>query len=155
MKFEQYRFLTQKLLESATLADGREKLPQPAPLVLAYLGDAVFSLYVRERLAAAERGKVRVLNDVCAQIVCASAQAQALDGIFPLLTPQEATIVRRGRNTKSSAPKSATMREYRQSTGFECLLGWLYWREDGGRLYFLLDRVFCLLLENLRKRVTD
>ena len=155
MKFEQYRLLAQKLLDSVVLANGREKLPQPAPLVLAYLGDAVFSLYVRERLAAAERGKVRVLNDVSAKIVCAPAQARALDGILPLLTPQEATVVRRGRNTKSSAPKSATIREYRQSTGFECLLGWLYWREEDGRLYFLLDRAFCLLLENLRERVTD
>ncbi|MDR3349382.1 MAG: ribonuclease III [Acidaminococcales bacterium] len=155
MRFEQYRFLKEKLLSLAILADSRERTPQPAPLVLAYIGDAVFSLYVRERLAAAERGKVRVLNDVGAQIVCAAAQASALDEIWPLLVPEEAAVVRRGSNAKSSAPKNATVREYRQSTGFECLLGWLHWRGDSGRLCLLMDKAFCFLVENLRKRAID
>jgi ribonuclease-3 family protein len=124
-------------------------------LALAYLGDAVFSLYVRERLVAAERGKVRVLNDVAAQIVRATAQAQALGAILPLLTLEEADIARRGRNTKSTAPKSASVQEYRRSTGFECLLGWLYWQQDRARLSFLLDKAFGLLIENLRESVTS
>ncbi|MDR2005962.1 MAG: ribonuclease III [Acidaminococcales bacterium] len=155
MRFEQYCVLKEKLLACAVLPDGRKSMPQPAPLVLAYLGDAVFSLCVRERLAAAERGKVRVLNDVGAQIVCAAAQASALEEILPLLTPEETAVVRRGRNAKSSVPKNATLHEYRQSTGFECLLGWLHWRGDSGRLCFLLDRAFCFLIENLRKRAID
>lgn len=152
MKFEQYKFLKKQLLQKASEGQAVEKKPQPAPLALAYLGDAVFSHYVRERLILLEPNKVRVLNDVGAQLVSAVMQAQALDFLQPLLSEAEADIVRRGRNTKSSVPKSASVQEYRKSTGFECLLGWLYWHDEQERLNFLLQQAFTHLADLLFKK---
>lgn len=156
MKFEQYKFLKKQLLSNAVQDKKTKKELQPAPLVLAYLGDSLFSLYVRQRLVELERSKVRVLNDVGAALVSAVMQSQALDEMQALLTEQEADIVRRGRNTKSAVPKSASMQEYRKSTGFECLLGWLYWHEKRARLDFLMEKTFSFLVgQLLEKEIGD
>lgn len=149
MIFEQYKFLKKQLLQKADANQPIAKQPQPAPLVLAYIGDAIFSLYVRERLYLLEKNKVRVLNDIGALLVSAVMQAQAIDHLQNELTDAETDIVRRGRNTKSSVPKSASINEYRKSTGFECLIGWLHWLEEKERLDFLLDKAFAFLIKQL------
>ena len=109
------------------------------PLVLAYVGDAYFHLYVRMRLLAYEQSKVRLLDTFSAQIVSAVWQAKAYRGIEPILLEEERTIYRRARNTKSHAPRSATVAEYHASTGFEALLGDLYLRREGERLMELVS----------------
>jgi len=151
MKFKEYKFLRKNLLEKSRQENSLQEKAQPAPLVLAYLGDAAFSFYVKKRLVAVEGNKVHVLNDVSAKMVSAVMQAKALRSLTEYLTEKELDIVRRGRNTKSAVPKSASVSEYRSSTGFECLLGWLCWQDDLVRLEFLLDRSFLaindLLLE--------
>ena len=152
MKFEQYKFLRQQLLEQLAQQARPDTDEEPATLVLAYLGDAVFALYVKQRLIAIERSKVRVLNDVNAKMVSAVLQAKALAELLPVLSEQEAAVVRRGRNTKASVPRSASVSEYRQSTGLECLFGWLYWQKDDQRLLELMGMAFavitaCLLAE--------
>ena len=152
MKFEQYKSLKKQLLQKASTGEIAERKLQPAPLVLAYLGDALFSCYVREKLVLFEPNKVRVINDVGAQLVSAVMQAQALDYLQTLLNEQEADIVRRGRNTKSSVPKSASVQEYRKSTGFECLFGWLYWHDEKERLSFLMEQAFTHLTDLLFKK---
>lgn len=151
MKFKQYKFLINSLLEKASGEYNLKQQNQPSPLVLAYLGDAAFSFYVRKRLVAAEASKVHVLNDVSAKMVSAVMQAKALQGMIECLTPEEEDVVRRGRNTKSAVPKSASVSEYRSSTGFECLLGWLVWKDDLARLDFLLDKSFLLINSFLLK----
>ena len=149
MKFEQYKSLKKQLLQKAVSNKQTDDKIQPAPLVLAYIGDAIFSLYIRNRLHLLEKNKVRVLGDISAQMVSAVMQAQVLDFLNESLTAEEADIVRRGRNTKSVVPKSASIVEYRKSTGFECLLGWLHWRGDESRIKSLLCEAFAFLARRL------
>ena len=112
------------------------------PLVLAYIGDAYFHLFVRGRILSYEQCKVQVLNQFSAQIVSAVWQARAYQGIEERLTEREKAVFRRGRNAKSHAPRSASVAEYHASTGFEALLGTLYLEEDYDRLYELAEASF-------------
>ena len=112
------------------------------PLVLAYIGDAYFHLFVRGRILSYEQCKVQVLHQFSAQIVSAVWQARAYQGIEERLTEREKAVFRRGRNAKSHAPRSASVAEYHASTGFEALLGTLYLEEDYDRLYDLAEASF-------------
>ncbi len=112
------------------------------PLVLAYIGDAYFHLFVRGRILSYEQCKVQVLHQFSAQIVSAVWQARAYQGIEERLTKREKAVFRRGRNAKSHAPRSASVAEYHASTGFEALLGTLYLEEDYDRLYELAEASF-------------
>lgn len=112
-----------------------------APLVLAYVGDAVYELAVRCYLASRSQAPVSELHHRAAQIVRASAQAEALSALEDLLTPEEQDVVRRARNTKANVPKSASLYEYRYSTAFEALVGHLFLTGQLERLNYLLKRV--------------
>lgn len=94
---------------------------------LAYVGDAVFELYVRMHLAAASDKPSGALHGQSVLLVSASAQAAALDSILASLSDAEADLVRRGRNAKpQSMPKHARQSDYRLATAFEALIGYLY-----------------------------
>jgi ribonuclease-3 family protein len=161
VKFEQFQFLAGKTF-GTTDADGTlaprfeeveaERLP---PLVLAYIGDAYFNLYVRTKLLFFEQSKVRVLHLHGAKIVSATMQAFALKQLEPLLSEAEAGIVRRGRNAKSNVPKSASVSDYRYSTGFEALMGFLYLRGDHQRLDQLASQAFTLIAQSLANIIKD
>ena len=111
-----------------------------SPIVLAFVGDAVYSLYVREKLAFNTDFKSGVLNVKASEIVRASAQAKFIDAIYPLLTEEEADVYRRARNTKrGTRAKSSTVAEYNKSTGFEALVGYLYITGQTDRLNVLLN----------------
>lgn len=110
-----------------------------APLVLAYVGDAVFDLHIRTNLVLSGPAKVGDLHRRAVSFVRATAQAEALRGLQPTLTEAEADIVRRARNAKSShVPRGVDPAQYAMSTGFEALLGYLYLTGQGDRLYALL-----------------
>lgn len=110
------------------------------PLALAYLGDAVYEMCIRQYLLSLPNNKPDHLNREAVKWVSAKAQSRLLALWQPHLTEQEADVARRGRNAKSHRqPKNAHVLEYRSSTGFECLIG--YWYLTGG-----MDR-FVLLLE--------
>lgn len=151
MKFDQFQFLADKVFsefgadgrpaERFAAADARE-LP---PLVLAYIGDAFFNLYVRTRLLRFEQSRVRVLHNYGARMVSATLQAYALRLLEAELSEEEQTVVRRGRNAKSSVPRSASVGDYRASTGLEALLGYLYLRGDEARLAALTDKIFVII----------
>jgi len=109
------------------------------PVALAYVGDAVFELLVRQHLAARPNHKPDELHRGAIRYVSAKAQREMLDRLQPHLTEEEAGIVRRGRNAKSgSPPKGADMRDYRHATALECLFGWLYYAGRFGRMAELL-----------------
>ncbi len=97
----------------------------PGSLELAYLGDALYDLYVREHLIA-RGGKVRALHREAITLVCAHAQSEALARIADALTDDERDVVRRARNTRQSPPKNADPGEYHHATALEALIGWLY-----------------------------
>ncbi|MHA6481175.1 Mini-ribonuclease 3 [Paenibacillus sp. strain BS8-2] len=97
------------------------------PVVLAYMGDAVFELLVRQYLISLPNNKSHHLHSEATKRVSAKAQRLLLERLQPLLTEEEADIARRGRNTKSGAPpKNANPADYRQATALECLFGYLY-----------------------------
>ena len=123
------------------------------PLVLAYVGDAYFHLYVRMRLLSYEQAKVQALHSFSAQIVSALWQARAYRGIAAMLTEEEQTIYRRARNTKSHAPRSASVADYHASTGFEALLGTLYIREEYERLEEIAEAAFQIIAKEMMANI--
>ena len=93
---------------------------------LAYLGDAVIELMVRERLVGMGYSSSKALNARALDFVRASAQSDAVENILPILTEGEAAAFRRGRNIgHTNTPKSATALQYRRATGMEALFGYL------------------------------
>lgn len=154
MKFEQFEYLRKRVLEQAQANNAKEFDGPPErlhPLVLAYMGDAFFALYVRTRLLAYEQGRVRVIHSFSAKMVSAVHQAAALREMEAELTAQELDIVRRGRNTKSTVPKSASIAEYRSSTGFEALLGFLYLGSNYDRLEEIAGKAFAIISREMTK----
>lgn len=152
MKFEQYKILKKQLLDTMgdySVQSNNADIKQMHPLVLAYIGDAIFALRIRLRLLAREKNKVRVLHDVGAQMVSAVMQSHAYDKIVHMLSEEEQAVARRGRNAKSTVPKSASIREYRQSTAFEALLGYLFLQERYERLDELFDLTFTHITEKM------
>jgi ribonuclease-3 family protein len=97
------------------------------PLSLAYVGDAVYELFVRQRLLTLGHVRVNDLHKSAVRYVRANAQARALAALGPSLTEEEQDVARRGRNAKShAAPKGSDAAEYAASTAFETLVGFLY-----------------------------
>ena len=97
----------------------------PGSLELAYLGESLNDLYVRERLIA-HGGRVRALHREAVHLVCAHAQSEALARVEGMLTQPEADVVRRARNTRQSPPRNADPGEYHRATALEALVGYLY-----------------------------
>jgi ribonuclease-3 family protein len=114
-----------------------------SPVVLAYIGDAVFEIYIRQRLIAGYNRKPNELHRAATSYVSAAAQAKLLQRWMPLLSDEEADIVRRGRNTKSGQPpKNADPADYRHATALECLVGYLYYNGAKERLEQLIELAF-------------
>jgi ribonuclease-3 family protein len=94
---------------------------------LAYLGDCVLELCVRRHLVEQGFSTSRNLNAEALRFVRATAQAEAMKRILPVLDETEAAYFRRGRNIgHTNVPKSATVSEYRTATGMETLFGYLH-----------------------------
>ncbi len=109
-------------------------------ITLAFIGDAVYSLFVREKLVFEKDEKGSVLNKKTSSEVRASAQANFIDKIMPILTPTEIEVYKRARNTKKGTrAKNATVAEYNKATGFEALIGYLYLIGETDRLNYLLN----------------
>ncbi len=111
------------------------------PVVLAFVGDAVYSLFVRERLTFMSDGKAGELNKLAVKEVKASAQAEFITELLPLLTEEETAVFKRARNAKKTTrAKNASVAEYNLSTGFEAVLGYLYLTGNEERLDFILNK---------------
>ena len=97
------------------------------PQSLAFVGDAVYSLFIRSHFCLVSTARSRSLHKFSTDFVKASSQAKALDDIFGSLTEEEKLVAKRARNTKvNTMSKNAKMIEYKKSTAFEALLGYLY-----------------------------
>ncbi len=118
------------------------KVDSLSPLTLAFTGDAVFSLFIREMLVCQANRPVGELHKLSVQSVKASAQARAMREIMPLLTEKETDVFKRGRNAHTShTPKNQSGCDYHYATGFETLMGYLYLKGENERLQFLLNEV--------------
>ena len=141
--------IEQRLAGPASI-ENPEQLPA---LILAYVGDAVFSLHFRTAMLAVEGNKVQVLHTLLAQMASAPFQAQALYWIEASLTEVELAVVRRGRNAKSRVPRNASIAEYRASTALEALLGYLYLNRQQPRLEQILQQVAGAMCRSLASEV--
>lgn len=111
-----------------------------SPLVWAYVGDAVYELYIRTHLINNSNAKPHKLHVESIKYVKAKAQADILKKIQDILTDEEKDIVRRGRNTENHhVAKNANVADYAQSTAFEALIGYLYLSKNDDRLKEILD----------------
>lgn len=128
-----------RTVESALGGAGLKDPTQLGPLVLAYIGDTVFDLYVRSQLVLTTGLTAHGLHLAAAKRVCASAQAEAYRRIEGVLTDDEAAVYRRGRNGHmGTIPKNASIADYRSATGLEAVVGWLYLKGDDARLNELM-----------------
>ena len=119
---------------------GEEAVRMP-PLVLAYVGDAVFELYVRSRLAASGE-KIDRIHRKAINLVSAKAMAEYYKELESQLSTAETEVLHRGRNVKSHHIRSAGVAQYHMSTGFEALVGYLFLSRQEERLAQILTLLF-------------
>ena len=124
------RFLSEKPVD----------LKQLSPLTLAFIGDTVFDLLVREKLICEANRPANDLHRLAVRDVKASAQAEFVNILSPYFTEEEMNIYKRGRNAKSGhTAKNATTRDYHMATGLEAVFGWLYLSGEIQRIKYLYN----------------
>jgi ribonuclease-3 family protein len=112
-------------------------------LLLAYIGDGVLELLVREKLISSGETNTGKLSAMAQKIVCAQAQSEKVDALLLLLTEEELGIYKLGRNHKvSGKPKKASIVEYHRATGMEALFGYLHLEGRNGRIRELFDALY-------------
>ena len=120
-------------MEPLTQAQAR----QYSPLALAFLGDSVYEILVREANRPAAK-----LHEQKIQLVCAAFQAQAIDRLIPLLTEEETAVYKRGRNANNTVPRHTSAQDYHKATGLEALFGYLHLLGEQARLEELFAAIF-------------
>ena len=129
------------ILEGERLPDVREL----SPLALAFLGDSVYELYVRAKIISGGNRPAGELHKLAVGYVKAKAQSTAMHEIIDSLSEEELGIYKRGRNTNiHTVPKHADMNDYRQATGLECLVGYLFLTGQNERLEEILKNAFAV-----------
>ncbi|WP_446898028.1 Mini-ribonuclease 3 [Clostridium sp. LBM24168] len=116
------------------------------PLVLAFIGDSVYEVFIRSYLVVKNRDmSVHKLHVKAIKFVKAHSQSEIIKQLFNELSDEELYFFKRGRNAKSGTiPKNADVQEYRFATGFETLVGYLYLTKKMDRLRYLLDIIIHL-----------
>ena len=112
---------------------------------LAYLGDAVMEVLVRQMLVKRGIGNAGKLSAMSLDYVRATNQSRGLEGLLPHLTEEENAVYHRGRNAAGAHPKSTSVNDYRRATGLEALFGYLHLKGDTARL----DELFALFVSYL------
>lgn len=119
-----------------------EEIRQLSPLTWAYVGDAIYELYIRTYLTNTTNLKPHELHIKSIRYVKAKAQSKLLQQLEEILTEEEKDIVRRGRNTQTHhIAKNATVQDYMYATAFESLIGYLYLTKQDDRLREILDKI--------------
>ncbi len=107
---------------------------------LAFIGDAVYNVYIRCYLASKSNQKTNKLHNDSIKFVSARAQSKTVDMLIDSLKEDEIAVYKRGRNTNiSSVSKNADIVEYKKATGFEALIGYLYIKNENERLEEIID----------------
>ncbi|HIV20942.1 MAG TPA: ribonuclease III [Candidatus Scatomorpha stercorigallinarum] len=119
-----------------------EDIGKMSVLSLAHVGDAVYELLVRTRLAEKGFSTVVGLHRETVSLVKAPAQARAAAVLLPRLTEQEHAVYRRGRNSHvNSVPRGATKAEYHAATALEAVFGYLWLTGAHGRVHELFEAI--------------
>lgn len=110
-----------------------------SPLTLAYIGDCVYDLIIKNLVISHGNKPVQKLHSETSRLVQAQAQSRMMRTIQPELTQEERAVYKRGRNSKTVTPaKNQTITDYRRATGFEALVGYLYLKKEYERLCMLV-----------------
>ena len=119
----------------------KEEVNLMSPLVWAYVGDAVYELYIRNYLVSTTKLNPHKLHIESIKYVKAASQAHILEKLMPFLSEEEQNVVRRARNTQNHhLPKNANVTDYMYSTAFEGLIGYLYLTGQKDRLKEILQK---------------
>lgn len=114
-----------------------------SPLALAFLGDAVYTLLVREHILLTANRQPAKLHTLSTGCVNAAAQAEAARAVLPLLSEEELSVFKRGRNAHPGhTPKNQSGGDYHYATGLEALFGYLYLNKEEERLLSLFDVIW-------------
>ncbi len=129
--------------------DRIEKPELLAPLVLAYIGDSIYEVYVRNKLILAHSGMPAYkLHREAIKYVKAHAQSNSIRALEGIITSKEEAVYKRGRNAKSqTVPKNADVVDYRRATGFEALVGYLYLSGQHERMDEIMSIAFNSAIE--------
>lgn len=129
-------------IRSAYGGGGRVDPKQLSPLILAYVGDTVYDLYVRALLVDGAPRTPRETHLLSSKRVCAAGQSAAFRRIEASLSDEERAVYKRGRNAHSgTTPKNALESDYHAATGLEALVGWLFLSGNDARLSELMKRI--------------
>lgn len=110
-----------------------------SPLTLAYIGDGIYEIVVRTVIVDEANRQVNKIHRAASELVKAESQAKMIHLLEDMLTEEEQTIYKRGRNAKAvTRAKNASMSDYRTATGFEALMGWLYLTGQSQRMMELI-----------------
>jgi len=110
------------------------------PIVLAFIGDGVHTLFVRDMVVKNTNGMVKSCHKSSAGLCNSKAQAKVLDEIYENLTVEEKDVIRRARNAKTNnIAKNSDIETYKKSTSFEALVGYLYLMGNYERLNQILN----------------
>ena len=116
------------------------KPSQLSPLTLAFIGDAVYELLVREQIVGDGSMPVGKLHNLAVERVCCSYQAKVYELLTVHLSEEEFSVMKRGRNANGAkVPKNSSPADYRKATGVEALFGYLYLMERIDRLHELFE----------------
>ena len=136
--------LTDKIREAFGLSE--VDIRTYSPLTLAYIGDCIYELIVRTMLVERGNSQVNHLHKRASGLVKAVTQKELLHTIEDLLTEEEISVYKRGRNAKSfTTAKNASVSDYRTATGLEALMGYLYLKKETDRIIFLMHEGFSRL----------
>ena len=131
------RELYQTIKEAYGLSDVAPN--EVAPLILAHIGDAIYEVVVRTIVLSDGNRAIEKIHKSATKLVNAKAQSEMAEAIIPILSPEELSIYKRGRNAKSySKAKNASIGDYRKATGFEALMGYLYLQGKTDRMLELI-----------------
>ncbi len=119
-----------------------QSLQEYSPLALAFLGDGVYDLMVRQQLLQEANQQAAKLHDKKIRLVCAEAQAKAADLLLSLLTEEELAVYKRGRNAHNTVPRHTTAKDYHKATGLEALFGYLHLKGEQQRLSELFALIY-------------
>lgn len=126
-----------------------EEMPdirQLSSLSLAFIGDSIYEMFVRTKILSSGSRPARELHKLAVGYVKAKAQSTAILSIANRLNEEETDIYKRGRNTNiHTVPKNADMNDYRQATGLEALIGYLYLTGQNERLTEILELAFAAI----------
>ena len=113
---------------------------------LAFIGDAVYNVYIRCYLASHSNVKTGMLHKESIKYVSAKGQSHTIDDILEILTEEEMSVYKRGRNTNiNTVSKNIDVVNYKRATGFEALIGYLYVKGEKNRL----DELVKICIEKL------